>query len=47
MAKERSEVARKLRSERKFAVQIQRDVLKERQAEKKMLMEAVKKHKKG
>lgn len=45
--KERSEVARKLRDERKFAVQIQRDVLKERQSEKKILMEAVKKHKKG
>jgi len=47
MAKERSEHARKLREERKFAVQIQKDVLKERQAEKKMLLEAVKKHKKG
>jgi len=46
-AKERSEMARKLRQERKFAVQIQRDVLKERQSEKKMLSEAVKKHKKG
>jgi len=46
-AKERSELARKLRDERKFAVQIQRDVMKERQSEKKMLMEAVKKHKKG
>jgi len=46
-AKERSELARKLRAERKFAVQIQKDVLKERQTEKKMLLEAVKKHKKG
>jgi len=33
-AKERSELARKLRDERKFAVQIQKDVLKERQTEK-------------
>lgn len=47
MSKQRSEAARRLRDERKFAVKIQREVNLERQSEKKQLMEAVKKHKKG
>uniref|UniRef100_A0A7E4ZUC0 rRNA-processing protein EBP2 n=1 Tax=Panagrellus redivivus TaxID=6233 RepID=A0A7E4ZUC0_PANRE len=41
------EDARRLRTERKFAVKVQREAEKVKRTEKKKLMEAVKKHKKG
>jgi len=46
-SKEKSEAARRIREERKFATRIQKDVTLERQKDKKVLSDAVKKHKKG
>uniref|UniRef100_A0A0K0DC67 rRNA-processing protein EBP2 homolog n=1 Tax=Angiostrongylus cantonensis TaxID=6313 RepID=A0A0K0DC67_ANGCA len=45
--KERQEAIRKMREERKYAVMVKKEVLQKRNNEKKQLMEAVKKHKKG
>uniref|UniRef100_A0A0N5AQ05 rRNA-processing protein EBP2 homolog n=1 Tax=Syphacia muris TaxID=451379 RepID=A0A0N5AQ05_9BILA len=45
--KERQEAIKRMREEKKFAVKVQKDVLQKRQTEKRKLMEAVKKHKKG
>ncbi|VDO80635.1 unnamed protein product [Heligmosomoides polygyrus] len=45
--KERQEAIRRMREEKKYASKVQKDVLDKRQSEKKQLMEAVKKHKKG
>ncbi|KHJ87445.1 eukaryotic rRNA processing protein EBP2 [Oesophagostomum dentatum] len=45
--KERQEAIRRMREEKKYAAKVQKDVLDKRNSEKKQLMEAVKKHKKG
>ncbi|VDO21088.1 unnamed protein product [Haemonchus placei] len=45
--KERQEAIRRMREERKYASKVQKEVLEKRNSEKKQLMEAVKKHKKG
>uniref|UniRef100_A0A915KIQ3 rRNA-processing protein EBP2 n=1 Tax=Romanomermis culicivorax TaxID=13658 RepID=A0A915KIQ3_ROMCU len=47
VSKQKSEAARRFREEKKFAVRIQKEVVSERQQEKKMLSDAVRKHKKG
>ncbi|VDP45204.1 unnamed protein product, partial [Soboliphyme baturini] len=46
-AKERSEAAKRVREEKRFAVRVQRQVLKARQVQKRTLADAVKKHQKG
>uniref|UniRef100_A0A158Q5G3 rRNA-processing protein EBP2-like protein n=1 Tax=Dracunculus medinensis TaxID=318479 RepID=A0A158Q5G3_DRAME len=45
--KERQENIRRLREEKKFAAKVQREVIENRQNEKKKLKEAVMKHRKG
>ncbi|ETN86915.1 eukaryotic rRNA processing protein EBP2 [Necator americanus] len=45
--KERQEAIRRMREEKKYAAKVQKEVLEKRNSEKKLLMEAVKKHKKG
>uniref|UniRef100_A0A914VTD0 Uncharacterized protein n=1 Tax=Plectus sambesii TaxID=2011161 RepID=A0A914VTD0_9BILA len=45
--KEKQEAVRRLREEKKFASKVQKEVLAGRQNEKKKLLEAVKKHRKG
>uniref|UniRef100_A0A0N4YW81 Probable rRNA-processing protein EBP2 homolog (inferred by orthology to a C. elegans protein) n=1 Tax=Nippostrongylus brasiliensis TaxID=27835 RepID=A0A0N4YW81_NIPBR len=45
--KERQEAIRRMREEKKYASKVQKEVLDKRTNEKKQLMEAVKKHKKG
>ncbi|KAK6049146.1 hypothetical protein COOONC_13349, partial [Cooperia oncophora] len=45
--KERQEAIRRMREEKKYASKVQKEVLEKRSSEKKQLMEAVKKHKKG
>ncbi|CAJ0606762.1 unnamed protein product [Cylicocyclus nassatus] len=45
--KERQEAIRRMREEKKYASKVQKEVLDKRLNEKKQLMEAVKKHKKG
>ncbi|KAK6025668.1 eukaryotic rRNA processing protein EBP2, partial [Ostertagia ostertagi] len=45
--KERQEAIRRMREEKKYASKVQKEVLEKRNSEKKQLMEAVKKHKKG
>ncbi|VDM41754.1 unnamed protein product [Toxocara canis] len=46
-SKQRQDAIRRLREEKKFAAKVQKEVLENRQAEKKKLLEAVKKHRKG
>uniref|UniRef100_A0A0M3I3A2 rRNA-processing protein EBP2 n=1 Tax=Ascaris lumbricoides TaxID=6252 RepID=A0A0M3I3A2_ASCLU len=45
--KERQEAIRRLREEKKFAAKVQKEVLENRQIEKRKLLEAVKRHRKG
>uniref|UniRef100_F1L690 rRNA-processing protein EBP2 n=1 Tax=Ascaris suum TaxID=6253 RepID=F1L690_ASCSU len=45
--KERQEAIRRLREEKKFAAKVQKEVLENRQSEKRKLLEAVKRHRKG
>uniref|UniRef100_A0A914ZPR8 Uncharacterized protein n=1 Tax=Parascaris univalens TaxID=6257 RepID=A0A914ZPR8_PARUN len=45
--KERQEAIRRLREEKKFAAKAQKEVLENRQIEKRKLLEAVKRHRKG
>uniref|UniRef100_A0A1I7YAU7 rRNA-processing protein EBP2 n=1 Tax=Steinernema glaseri TaxID=37863 RepID=A0A1I7YAU7_9BILA len=45
--RQRQETIRRIREEKKYATSVQREVLANRQSEKKKLAEAVKKHRKG